>query len=142
MQELERCGISYQSGAWRVLSMQHPASDNALPRHFVVPKHLTDSDYFKLCESFRCKRAAIWVWGLENASLVRMADLLPDLLNNPKEVTPSRESLMLEHIRICAKSPPRCIELTKGLPSIQDVYQSYIKLRALCAPTSDREVLT
>lgn len=47
---------------------------------------------------------------------------------------------MLEHIRICAKSAPRCLELTKGLPSIQDVYQSYIKLRALCAPASDREL--
>jgi myotubularin-related protein 10/11/12 len=74
--------------------------------------------------------------------LVRMADLLPDLLNNPKEVTVSKENLMLEHIRICAKltCPPRCLELTKGLPSIQDVYQSYIKLRALCAPASDREL--
>lgn len=82
------------------------------------------------------------MWGLGNASLVRMADLLPDLLNNPKEVTPSKDNLMLEHIRICAKlkCPPRCLELTKGLPSIQDVYQSYIKLRALCAPTSDREL--
>lgn len=140
IQELERCGISYQTGAWRVLSLDYPLSDNGLPRHFVVPKHLTDSQYFNLCESFRCKRAAIWVWGLGNASLVRMADLLPDLLSNPKELTPSKDSLMLEHIRICAKSAPRCLELTKGLPSIQDVYQSYIKLRALCAPASDREL--
>lgn len=142
IQELERCGISYQTGAWRVLTMEHAASENALPKHFVVPRHLTDSEYFGLCESFRCKRAAIWVWGIGNASLVRMADLLPDLLSNPKEVTPSKDSLMLEHIRICAKlkSSPRCLELTKGLPSIQDVFQSYIKLRALCAPVSDREL--
>jgi myotubularin-related protein 10/11/12 len=144
IQELERCGISYQTGAWRVLSLERMSSENALPKHFVVPRHLTDSQYFSLCESFRCKRAAIWVFALGNgASLVRMADLLPDLLNNPKEVTPSKDSLMLEHIRICAnlKCPPRCLELTKGLPSIQDVYQSYIKLRALCAPASDRELM-
>lgn len=117
-----------------------PSSENALPKNFVVPRHLTDSEYFDLCNAFRYKRAAIWVWALGNASLVRMADLLPDLLNNPKEVTPSKDSLMLEHVRICSKSPPQCMELTKGLPSIQDVYQSYIKLRALCAPTSDREL--
>lgn len=123
--------------------MDSPSADSALPRHFVVPKHLTDSQYFSLSNYFRCHRAAIWVWGLGNASLVRMADLLPELLSNPKEVTPSKDSLMLEHIRICAdlKAPPRCLELTKGLPSIQDVYQSYIKLRALCTPTSDRELM-
>lgn len=141
IQELERCGVSYQTGAWRILSMEHPSSENGLPRHFVVPKHLTDSQYFDLCNSFRCKRAAIWVWGIGNASLVRMADLLPDLLNNPKELTPSKDSLMLEHIRICAKCPPRLLELTNRLPSIQDVYQSYIKLRALCTPVSDRELM-
>lgn len=125
-----------------MLSLEHASSESALPKHFVVPRHLTDSEYFSLCESFRCKRAAIWVWGTGNASLVRMADLLPDLLSNPKEVTPSKDSLMLEHIRICAKlkSSPRCLELTKGLPSIQDVFQSYIKMRALCAPVSDREL--
>jgi hypothetical protein len=47
IQELERCGISYKTGAWRVLSMNHPSSENALPQHFVVPKHLTDSEYFE-----------------------------------------------------------------------------------------------
>lgn len=120
--------------------MDHPENDNGLPKHFVVPKKLSDSEYFSLCQSFRCKRAAIWVWGLGNASLVRMADLLPDLLNNPKEQTSSKENLMLEHIRMCGKSSPRCLELTKGLPSIQDVYQSYSKMRVLCAPTSDREL--
>lgn len=125
-----------------MLSLDTPSSDNALPQHFVVPKHLTDSDYFKLSESFRCKRPAIWVWSLGEASLVRMADLLPDLLNSPKEVTPSKESLMLEHIRKCSelRSAPRYLELTKGLPSVQDVQSSYVKLRTLCAPVSDREL--
>lgn len=117
-------------------------SDNALCCSYVVPKSLTDSEYLKLCESFRCKRAAIWVWSLGNASLVRMADLLPDLLNNPKEVTHSNESLMLEHIRNCSelKCAPRYLELTKGLPSVQDVQSSYIKLQALCTPVDDRKL--
>lgn len=123
--------------------MDHPSNDNALPQHFVVPKRITDSEYFKLCESFRCKRGAIWVFALGNgASLVRMADLLPDLLNTPKEVTPSKESLMLEYIRMSDENmqAPHCLELTKGLPSLQDVQQSYTKLRALCSPASDREL--
>ncbi|XP_070506241.1 myotubularin-related protein 10-B isoform X2 [Chironomus tepperi] len=142
-QELQRCGISSQNGAWRVLTRQSPESD-ALPRCFVVPRHLSDEKYFDLCRSFRCKRAAVWVWSLENASLLRMADLLPELLNNPKEVMHSNDNLMLEHIRMCAnlKCPPHCVELSKGLPSIQDVQQSYLRLRALCSPASDRDLTT
>lgn len=114
--------------------------ENGLPQHFVVPKSLTDSEYFKLCESFRCKRAAIWVWSLGGASLVRMADLLPDLLKETH--THPNESLMFENIRKCSlqKTAPRYLELTKVLPSLQDVQVSYIKLRALCAPVSDREL--
>lgn len=140
IQELERCGISYQNGAWRVLSQEHPMCENGLPQHFVVPKSLTNFEYFKLCESFRCKRAAIWVWSLGGASLVRMADLLPDLLKETH--THPNESLMFENIRKCSlqKTAPRYLELTKVLPSLQDVQVSYIKLRALCAPVSDREL--
>lgn len=82
------------------------------------------------------------MWSLGDASLVRMADLHHDLVNNPKEVSHSNESLMLEHIRKCSdlKSAPRYLELTKGLPSVQDIQLSYTKLRTLCAPVSDREL--
>jgi myotubularin-related protein 10/11/12 len=116
-----------------------------MPRCFVIPRHLTDKDYIDLCNSFRCKRAAVWVWSTGTASLLRMADLLPELLNNPKGNVHTNENLMLEHIRMCAdvrNAAPKCIELTKGLPSIQDVYQSYVRLRALCSPISDRELMT
>jgi myotubularin-related protein 10/11/12 len=140
--EMERCGVSSQNGPWRVLERKSPGPDG-LPRCFVIPRHLTDEKYIDLCKSFRCKRAAVWVWSLGNASLLRMADLLPELLNNPKEVM-SYDNLMLEHIRLCgdARTAPKCVELTKGLPSIQDVYQSYVRLRTLCSPISDRELMT
>lgn len=145
--ELERCGISSQHGAWRVLERKSPGSSDALPRCFVIPRHLTDEKYLDLCKSFRCNRAAVWVWSTGSASLLRMADLTPELLNNPKETSTNKkiENLMLEHIRMCAdikSAAPKCIELTKGLPSIQDVYQSYVRLRTLCAPISDRELMT
>jgi myotubularin-related protein 10/11/12 len=125
-----------------VLSQERPMCESGLPQHFVVPKSFTDSEYLEHCESFRCKRAAIWVWSLGNASLVRMADLLPDLINNPKEHMPSKENLMLEYIRNCSetKAQPRYLELTKVLPSLQDVQISYMKFRALCVPVSDREL--
>lgn len=73
-----------------------------------------------------------------------MADLQPELLNNPKEMMGSNDNLMVEHIRMCSKflTEPICIELAKGLPSLQDVQQSYIRLRALCTPISDRELTT
>lgn len=102
---------------------------------------MTDSEYFKICDSFRCKRGAFWVWAIGNASLVRMADLLPDLLKDETNVQ-KIENLMLEHVVMCSdkRIEPKIMELTKGLPSIQDVYQSYLKLRVLCVPESDREL--
>lgn len=143
--ELQRCGISASNGTWRVIKRQSPGNIDGLPKFFVIPKHLSDEKYFDLCKSFRCNRAAIWVWSAGNgASLVRMADLLQEHLNNPKENTFSTDNLMLEHIRLCAsfKNQPRCIELSRGLPSLQDVQQSYTRLRALCTPVSDRELTT
>jgi len=84
------------------------------------------------------------VVGAVSASLLRMADLLPELMNNSKEVSYSKENLMLEHIRKCAmhKIPPpapHCIELLQRLPSIQDVQQSYMKLRSICSLSNDHE---
>ena len=132
-QELERCGISQTEGGWRVLSLDKP-DNNSLPMHFVIPKHLSDFDFFKISAHFRCTRSAIWVWSLNSASLIRMADLLPDLTTN------THENTMLEHVRKCdpKKTQPVLMELGKLLPSIQDVFISYTKLRQLCAPESDR----
>lgn len=50
------------------------------------------------------------------------------------------ENRMLESVRKCdpQKRQPYLVELEKILPSIQDVYHSYMKLRELCAPESDR----
>jgi myotubularin-related protein 10/11/12 len=123
------------------MANEYPSSESALPQYYVVPKKMTDSEYFKYCNSFRYKRGAIWVWALGNASLVRMADLLPDLLKDEMNVQ-KIENLMLEHVVMCSeeRKEPKIMELTKGLPSIQDVYQSYLKLRALCVPESDREL--
>lgn len=137
--ELERCGFSCRDGSWRVVQRKELSAEDALPRCFVVPNHLSDEKYFDLSESFRCKRAAVWVWGIGNASLLRMADVKQEILNNPI----SKDNLMIEHIRKCAFGHvPQCIELTKNLPSIQDVQQSYVRLRNLCSPVSDRELMT
>lgn len=141
-QELERCGISTETGPWRVLTNDCPSAESALPRYYVVPRKMTDSEYFRVCDSFRCKRGAIWVWGIGNASLVRMADLLPDLLKDETSAQKKMENLMIEYVATCReeRSKPEIMELTKGLPSISDVFQSYMKLRALCVPASDREL--
>lgn len=137
LQELERCGATV---GWRVLSVDR-IEDNSLPHHYVVPKHLTDFDYFNLARSFRNCRTAIWVWSLNNnAALIRMADLLPDVAINASN-TP--ENIMLEHVRKCnpTKKPPKIYELTRMLPSIQDVNTSYLKLREICAPENDRQFM-
>ena len=64
-----------------------------------------------------------------------MADLLPDISDT------RHENAMMEHIRKChpQKKPPFIMELTKFLPTNQDVYLSYKKLRDLCTPdTTDK----
>ena len=137
IQELERCGVSSQDGGWRVLSSDRLERENGLPMNYVVPRHLGDAEYLKMSNYFRCKRTAIWVWSLEKAALVRMADLLPDL------TTSTYENTMLEHVRRCdpAMRQPILIDLSKNLPTIQDINQSYLKLRELCAPDSDRQLM-
>uniref|UniRef100_A0A182VSS7 Myotubularin phosphatase domain-containing protein n=1 Tax=Anopheles minimus TaxID=112268 RepID=A0A182VSS7_9DIPT len=133
-QELERCNAT---GGWRVYSKDCRVSNSSLPIHFVVPKHLSDFDYDKISKSFRNNRSAIWVWGIKDAALVRLAELNPNITNTTEENT------LLEHVRRCdpQKRQPRLLELYKILPSIQDVNLSYIKLLDLCTPDSDQQFM-
>ncbi|XP_050076191.1 myotubularin-related protein 10-B [Anopheles maculipalpis] len=133
-QELERCNAT---GGWRVYSKDCRVSNSSLPMHFVVPKHLSDIDYDNISKSFRNNRSAIWVWGFNDAALVRLAELNPDITNT------TVENILLEHVRRCdpQKRQPRLLELYKILPSIQDVNLSYIKLRDLCTPDSDQQFM-
>lgn len=68
---------------------------------------------------------------------MRMAELVPEI------ATSTIENTMLEHVRRCdpLKNPLHLMELSKLLPSIQDVNLSYIKLRKLCIPENDREFM-
>uniref|UniRef100_A0A182PPU5 Myotubularin phosphatase domain-containing protein n=1 Tax=Anopheles epiroticus TaxID=199890 RepID=A0A182PPU5_9DIPT len=133
-QELERCKAT---GGWRVYSKDCRVSNSSLPMHFVVPKHLSDVDYDNISKSFRNNRSAIWVWGLKDAALVRLAELNPDITNT------TVENILLEHVRRCdpQKRQPRLLELYKILPSIQDVNLSYMKLRDLCTPDNDQQFM-
>lgn len=98
---------------------------------------MSPNEYVEKSRFFRSNRAAIWVFGLENASLIRMADLL-ETANDRTE-----ENTMLECVRKCdpERKAPTIIELDKHLPSIQDIYHSYNKLMELCAPESDRQFM-
>uniref|UniRef100_A0AAG5DF19 Myotubularin phosphatase domain-containing protein n=1 Tax=Anopheles atroparvus TaxID=41427 RepID=A0AAG5DF19_ANOAO len=134
VQELERCNAT---GGWRVFSKDCRVSNSSLPMHFVVPKHLSDVDYNNISKSFRNNRSAIWVWGHQDAALIRLAELNPDITNT------TVENILLEHVRRCdpQKKQPRLLELYKILPSIQDVNLSYLKLRDLCTPDNDQEYM-
>lgn len=57
-QELERCGASNH---WRVLGVLSKTIEDTLPRYYVVPKCLTNHEYFDSARSFQKGRAAIWV---------------------------------------------------------------------------------
>lgn len=66
-----------------------------------------------------------------------MAELMPTITDTKQENT------MLELVRKCdpLMRQPCLMELTKLLPSIQEVYNSFIKLRELCTPESMRQFL-
>ncbi|XP_058462505.1 myotubularin-related protein 10 isoform X2 [Malaya genurostris] len=132
--EVHRCGA--ETG-WRVVSKDKMDIDSTLPMYFVVPKHMTDLEYFNISKSFRKCRSAIWVWSIGNAALVRMAELSPEIASFTIENT------MLEHVRKCdpLKKAPHLMELSKLLPSIQEVNLSYLKLRKLCIPENDSEFM-
>lgn len=132
--ELQRCGA--ESG-WRVFSKDKMEVNSTLPMHYVIPKHLTDAEYLNVSRSFRNCRCATWAWSINNAALVRIAELVPEIASS------TIENAMLEHVRRCdpSKNPIHLMELSKLLPSIQDVNLSYIKLRKLCIPENDREFM-
>lgn len=139
LQELKRCGASIGQNGWRVQyndRLENPEL-STLPRYFVVPHCLSTSEYIEKARVFRHNRAAVWVWSLENASLIRLADLLETATDR------TEENIMLECVRKADpnRRPPKIVELDKNLPSIQDVYHSYIKLMEICAPESDRQFM-
>lgn len=57
-QELERCSANNH---WRVLGVLSKTIEDTLPRYYVVPKCLTNHEYFDAARSFQKGRAAIWV---------------------------------------------------------------------------------
>lgn len=133
--ELARCGAT----GWRVLSVEREDNipSGSLPMHYVIPRSILESDYSNLSHCFRNNRSAIWVYSLDNASLVRMAELIPTITDTRQENT------MLEIVRKCdpLMKQPYIMELSKCLPSIQDVAISYTKLRELCTPESTRQFM-
>lgn len=66
-----------------------------------------------------------------------MAELMPTITDT------KQENQMLELVRKCDPKmrQPYLMELTKLLPSIQEVYNSYVKLRELCTPDSMRQFM-
>lgn len=132
--ELNRCGAAN----WRVLSFEEDAlPSGSLPTHFVIPRSIPETDYTKLANSFRNGRAAIWVFSLGNVSLVRLAELMPTITDT------RQENMILEIIRKCdpMMRTPYIMELSKCLPSNQDVQISYTKLRDLLTPDSTRSFM-
>lgn len=136
MQELKRCKANVGENGWRVLEV-NKQDYSTLPRFIVVPFSLSPHEYWRTAQSFRCHRSAIWVWGLENASLIRLADLLPNITDN------TMENVVLEHVRRSDRRQrqPYLLELDKILPSINDVQNSYLKLRRLCSPDTDQHFM-
>ncbi|XP_075155189.1 myotubularin-related protein 10-B [Haematobia irritans] len=134
--ELIRCGTSN----WQVISREsepllqreRSSSRYTLPPHFVIPKACEVEKFLNLSLAFCDSRAAFWVYGYGNASLVRLAELKP---GNQQDST--LENVMLEVVRASNdRKLLHLLQLTDRLPSILDVQKAYEKLRRICAPES------
>ncbi|XP_046802459.1 myotubularin-related protein 10-B [Lucilia cuprina] len=132
--ELIRCG----STNWQVVSCdsvpliqaERITARYTLPPHFVIPKACDIEKFLNLSRAFWDSRAAFWVYGYGNASLVRLAELKP---SNQQDTT--LENIMLEVVRSANDEKKlHLLHLTDHLPSIQDVLKAYQKLRRLCCP--------
>ncbi|XP_017472467.1 PREDICTED: myotubularin-related protein 10-B [Rhagoletis zephyria] len=139
--ELIRCGAN----EWQVVSAENvPQLQNllqapkyTLPPHFVIPKCCTVDRFLDLSRAFYDSRAAFWVFGYGNASLVRLAELKPAMQQDTKV-----ENVTLELVRKCdERRTLKLLQLTDRLPSIQDVQRAYLKFRRLCTPESPQEFL-
>ncbi|KAH8275982.1 hypothetical protein KR018_000490 [Drosophila ironensis] len=141
--ELIRCGAT----EWQVVSsssvklLQNPlhAGKYTVPPHFVIPKSCTVERFLDLSRAFCDSRAAFWVYsyGDKAASLVRLAELQPAAQQDTKS-----ENVMLELVRKCEGGRHlNLIQLTDHLPSIQDVYRAYHKLRRLCTPETPEKFM-
>lgn len=137
--ELIRCG----SNNWQVISsetipilqQQRHSSKYTFPPHFVIPKACTVERFLDLSRAFCDSRAAFWVYGYGNASLVRLAELKPTAQQDT-----TVENVMLELVRACnERKMLHLLQLTDRLPNIHDVQKAYHKLRRLCAPESPSE---
>jgi hypothetical protein len=71
-QELTRCNAKE---GWRVLTLDR-IDTNSLPMYYVVPKNMTDAEYFKLSRHFRNTRAAIWVSCVSETFVLCLHNLL------------------------------------------------------------------
>lgn len=132
--ELIRCG----SSNWQVISCEslpmlqgeRISSRYTLPPHFVIPKACDIEKFLNLSRAFWDSRAAFWVYGYGNASLVRLAELKPS-----QQQDRTLENIMLEVVRSANDQKKlHLLQLTDNLPSIQDVLKAYQKLRRLCCP--------
>lgn len=119
------------------LEREDNVPSGSLPMHFVIPRTISEADYFKLANCFRDGRAAIWVFSIQNAALVRMAELIPTITDTRQENT------ILEIVRKCdpLMRQPNIFDLGKRLPSIQDVQISFTKLRDLFTPDTTRQFM-
>lgn len=131
--ELARTG----SIGWRLSAVNKDFKmSTSLPEWIVVPSSASDLQLLEASRHFRAGRPPLWCWSSPHgAALARMADIHPYISDRVKENT------MLETVR---KSHPRLVqpivlELNKDLPSPRDIQISFIKLRELCGPESERQ---
>ncbi|XP_039291181.1 myotubularin-related protein 10-B [Nilaparvata lugens] len=131
--ELARTGCV----GWRLTGVNHDFQlSNSLPQWLVVPSSVLDWQLSEAARHFRLGRAPLWCWSnAHGAALVRMADLLPTITDRVKE------NIMLETVRKSHPllSTPVVMELSKSLPSTKDIQTSFLKLRELCAPESEKQ---
>ncbi|KAM8878035.1 myotubularin-related protein 10 isoform 1-T2 [Synchiropus picturatus] len=124
--EVKRTGAS----EWRVCSINEIyAVCPSLPEYIVVPVSLADQDLKQLSICFNDSRIPLWCWNHPNGSaLVRMANISDPL---------HQRKIDIRIFGAIEKSHPLQSEvfrsdLDKCLPNIQEIQNSFSKIRQIC----------
>ncbi|UYV61829.1 MTMR12 [Cordylochernes scorpioides] len=102
-----------------------------LPRSMVVPASILDATLFQAAPYFVAHRVPVWTWGLESgASLIRMS-LQDPAVTDEDNITRTVIDALSVHNKI------HISDLSRDLPSVTEVAESFNKLQDLCMPSHD-----
>ncbi|XP_052793967.1 myotubularin-related protein 10-B-like isoform X2 [Mya arenaria] len=126
-EELRRC---HADKTWRVTDVNiHFDLSQSLPKYFVVPSALMNTDLQKAAPHFKDRRIPVWCYThINRNSLVRMSAM--DISSDQTKF----QQRMLDAVKVASnqRNSPKVVVIEEECPSCQEVQESFTRLRKMC----------